>query len=242
MSDIDEEIDGLYGLALEEFTPARDSLAAELKDQGDRDASARVKKLCRPTVSAWAVNQLVRKRRKDVQQLLSVGEEVRAAQRSAVSGRAEEIRAITERRRRVVDRLIDLAEDLLVQAGHATSRSTLDKVAETLTAATMDEEAAGAVGAGRLPRELAPPSGFEALAGQIPVPAESTSKRDREARERAKRAEEQARAAEQAAEEADRTARRLEQEAERIRQDAERARRKADRAAERAQDLRRKVL
>jgi len=242
MADANEHFDRLYGLPLDEFTSARDRLSSELRDQGESDAAARVKKLRRPTVSAWVVNQLVRNHRSEVQELLSVGDDVRAAQRAALSGAgAERIREITGRRRRVVDRLLGRAEDLLAQAGHGTSRSTLDKVGDTLMAATVDEEAAEAVRAGRLERELAPPSGFEALAGQIPVAVESASKRDREARERARRAEEQAQEAEEAAKEADREARRMEQQAEQTRQDAERARRRADRAAERAQQLRRKV-
>jgi hypothetical protein len=242
MTETNEDLDRLYGLPPDEFTPARDRLAAELKEQGDGDSAGQVKKLRRPTVPAWAVNQLVRNHRSDVQELLSLGEEVRAAQRVALSGGgAEGIRDINARRRRLIDRLLGRAEDLLARAGHATSRPTLDKVGDTLLAATGDEEAAEAVRAGRLERELAPPSGFEALAGQTPVPATRPSKRDLQARERAQRAEDQARGAEDAAEEADSEARRLEQQAERTRQDAERARRRADRAAERAQELRRKA-
>jgi hypothetical protein len=242
MADINKHLDRLYSLSLDEFIQARDELATELREQSDHDSAARVKKLRRPTVSAWAVNQLVRTHRSEVQELLSVGEDVRAAQRAAVSGGgAEGIREITARRRRVVDRLLERTADLLAQAGHGTSRSTLDKVGDTLMAATADEEAAEALRAGRLARELVPPSGFEALAGQIPVGAETASKRDRQARERARRAEDQARAAEEAAEEADREARRLEQQAERTREDATRARRRADRASERARELRRKA-
>jgi hypothetical protein len=242
MADTNAHLDRLYGLPLDEFTPARDRLAAELRKQGDRDAAARVKKFRRPSVSAWAVNQLVRNHRSEVQELLAVGDDVRAAQRAALSsGSAKRIREITDRRRRVVDRLLDRAQDLLALAGHAISRSTIDKVGDTLMAATVDDEAAEAVRAGRLSHELAPPSGFEALAGQIPVPAESVSKLDRQARERAQRAEEQARDAEEAAKKGDREARRLEQQAERARQDAEQARQRADRAAERAQQLRQKA-
>jgi hypothetical protein len=238
MAETDEHLARLYGLPLDEFTSARDRLADELREQGDRDAATRVKKLRRPTVSAWGVNQLGRNHQSEVQELLSVGEDVRAAQRAALSGSgAERIRELTARRRRVVDRLLDLAEQLLAQAGHAGSRSTLDKVADTLMAATLDGEAAGAVRTGRLERELAPPSGLEALAGQIPV-SKPASKPERQARERARRAEDRARQAEEAAKEADREARRLEKQAERTREEAERARRRADRAAERARELR----
>jgi hypothetical protein len=171
-----------------------------------------------------------------------VGEDVRAAQRAALSGGGTKvIREISARRRRVVEQLLGRAEDLLAQAGHGASRSILDKVGDTLMAATVDEEAAEAVRAGRLVRELAPASGIEALAGQTPIPAESASQRDRQARDRARRVEDRARDAEKSAEEADREARRLEQEAERARLEADRARRKADRAAERARELRRKA-
>ena len=241
MADTDEVLARLYGLPLDEFTSARDRLVDELRDRGDRDAAAGVKKLRRPTVSAWAVNQLVRNHRREVLELLSMGEEVRAAQRAALSGGGtESIRELSARRRRVVDRLVDLTENLLAEAGHGTSRSTLDKVADTLMASIVDEEAAGAVRAGRLERELAPPSGFDALAGQVPV-SKTPSKPERQARERARKAEDRAREAEEAADEADREARHLEQQAERIRKEAERARRRAGRAAERAEELRRKA-
>lgn len=242
MADTKDPLDQLYGLPMDEFTSARDRLASGLKEQGDSDAAAQVKKRRRPTVSAWVVNQLVRKHRTDVQKLLSVGDEVREAQRAALSGGgAERIRQITERRRRILDRLLDQAEDLLGGAGHATSRATLDGVGDTLMAATVDEEAAEAVRAGRLSRELTPSSGFEAIADQIPVSTEAVSKQDRRARERAQRAEDQARDAEEAAKEADREARHMEQQAEAAQQDAERARRRADRAGERARGLRQKA-
>lgn len=240
MADADEHLDRLYALPLGEFTSARDQLATELREQGDRRAATQLKKLRRPTLSAWVVNQLVRSRRTDIQELLSVGDDVRAAQRAALSsGGAEGMREITVRRRRVVDRLLDRAEVLLAESGHAAGRSTLDKVGDTLMAATVDEKAADAVRAGRLGRELSAPSGFEAAAGQISAPSEVASKR--QARERARRAKVQAREAEEAAREADREARGLEQQAERTRQEAERARRKADRAAERARELKRKA-
>jgi hypothetical protein len=242
LTDTNAPLDRLYGLPLGEFTAARDQLVAELRESGDRDAATRVKKLRRPSVSAWVVNQLVRQHLSEVQELLSVGNDVRKGQRAALSGRgAERIREITTRRRRVVDRLLDGAEDLLTKAGQATSRSTLDKVGDTLMAATVDEEAAEAVRTGRLERELAPASGFETLAGQIPAPTKSASKRVQQARERAQRAQDQARDAELAAKEAEREARRLKQLADQTRLDAERAKRRADGAAKRARELRRKT-
>jgi hypothetical protein len=238
MANIDKRLDELYGLPLEEFTAARDRLAGELRESGD-DAASEVKKLRRPTVSAWALNQLVRNHRKEVQELLKVGDDVRAA---LSGGGPEKMRDVSARRRRVIDRLTDRTGEQLAHAGHATSRTTLDKVGDTLMAATMDEDAADALRTGRLTRELSPPSGFEAaLGGQIPAPSRTASKRDRQVEERVRRTETQVREAETVAREADREARRLEEQAERARRDAERARRRADRAEERAQELRRKA-
>ena len=54
-----EIADGLYGLPQDEFTPARDARAKELK--ADKDLAAAVKKLKKPSVAAWAVNLFVRR-------------------------------------------------------------------------------------------------------------------------------------------------------------------------------------
>ena len=58
-----DEIDRLYELPLEEFTAARNALA---KETGD----AALKQLKKPTVPAWAVNQLARRREVDMRRLL----------------------------------------------------------------------------------------------------------------------------------------------------------------------------
>jgi hypothetical protein len=234
----DENLDRLYGLPLDEFTGARDSLAAELRVQGDRETAAEVKKLRKPSVAAWSVNQLARTHKLEVEELLSVGQDLREAQKKAMSGGgAEAIRDVTARRRRAVDRLVDRAQELLARSEHGTSRTTLDKVSDTLLAATVDEEAAAAVGAGRLTRELEPPSGFEILGEGAPAPIKPKPKREPQVDGRVLRAREQAQGAQDEAREANREARRLEQEAERARRSAERARQKADRATERAEEL-----
>ncbi|MDQ4005357.1 MAG: hypothetical protein M3135_03525, partial [Actinomycetota bacterium] len=71
------DADELYDLRPEEFTAARDGLVRSLKDAGDGDAAAEVKKLRRPTVVAWALNQLVRRHRRRVEELIAAGEALR---------------------------------------------------------------------------------------------------------------------------------------------------------------------
>src|SRR4051812_44776528 len=54
-------VDDLFALDPSEFTAARDRLVAELREAGDKGAAAEVKALRRPTVTAWALNQLARR-------------------------------------------------------------------------------------------------------------------------------------------------------------------------------------
>ncbi|HEX6459560.1 MAG TPA: hypothetical protein VF032_11635, partial [Thermoleophilaceae bacterium] len=66
----EEQLDALYGLPLEEFTPRRDELSKELRAAGSRDAAAWVKALRKPTAAAWLVNQLARTQRADTKKML----------------------------------------------------------------------------------------------------------------------------------------------------------------------------
>ena len=60
------DVDELYGLPLDEFVPARNALARELKGAGEPAEAAEVAALRKPSVAAWAVNQLVRTQRRGV--------------------------------------------------------------------------------------------------------------------------------------------------------------------------------
>ena len=71
--DLEADIDRLYGVPLDEFVAERDQLAKRLNKDGDREAGARVKALRKPTVGAWALNQAVRRRRKETAALLATG-------------------------------------------------------------------------------------------------------------------------------------------------------------------------
>ena len=55
-----DETARLYGLPLDEFTAERDAVAKRLRADGEREEAARIKKLRKPSVPAWAVNQAAR--------------------------------------------------------------------------------------------------------------------------------------------------------------------------------------
>ena len=165
-----DPIDGLFALPPEDFTAARDGLAKRLHAEGDADAARQVRQLRRPTVPAWAVDQLARTAPEDLQRLLSTSHELRRAQRAALSGAGGgRLRAATARRRALLDELTERAARLLADAGRSPDPHRA-AIAATLEAATVDGEAADLVRSGRLSRELPPPSGFGGLSGLTLVP------------------------------------------------------------------------
>jgi hypothetical protein len=157
--------DELFGLPPEEFVAARDEVARRLRREGDAEAARRVKALRRPSLSAWAVNQLARSRQQALEGLLAAGERLRAAHQAALAGGdAAELRAATRAEREAVAGLVSAALDRLREAGHPTTETTRDRIAATLHAAAASPEAADLVRHGRLTADL-DPSGFGAASG-----------------------------------------------------------------------------
>src|SRR2546430_2524275 len=76
---VEAAADELYGLPLAEFTRARDERTRALRKGGKRQAAEAVKALRRPTTGAWALNQLARRRRDELERLLATGKRLRGA-------------------------------------------------------------------------------------------------------------------------------------------------------------------
>ena len=148
------EIDRLYALPLEEFTPERDELAKRLRKEGDAEAAADVKALNKPSVAAWAVNQVQRDRPDDVRNLLDVTEELHRVHRKLSSaGARERLEEAAGMQRDLIRSLVRCAEQLLEAAGHRATDATLGKVADTFRAAAVDDELREQVGRGRVVKE-----------------------------------------------------------------------------------------
>jgi hypothetical protein len=166
-----EEVERLFGLAPEAFVAARDQAAARLKRAGDAEAAARVKALRRPSLAAWAVNQLARTQREDLDRLLEAGTRLRAAHQSAVAGGgAAELRTASTAERQAAAGLVQAALQALRSAGHPATEATRERIAASLHAAAADPQAAELVGRGQLTREL-DPSGFGTLPDGSPSAA-----------------------------------------------------------------------
>ncbi|MDQ1709374.1 MAG: hypothetical protein QOG49_759 [Frankiaceae bacterium] len=144
----------MYRLTPDDFVTARDSLTRTLRAAGDKELSAQVKALRRPSVAAWLVNQLVRAHPADVDELLETGSALRDTQLAVLGGQADgsQLQALTATRRQQIDALVAAARRIAEDAGRAAA--PLDAVDRTLVAATSDPAAADAVRSGRLVKEL----------------------------------------------------------------------------------------
>ncbi len=213
----DDAVAELYQAPHGEFVNERKRLAGELKTAGDKSGATRLGKLPRPPISAWTVNQLWWKARDAFDELLETADKLRGGDLGAQSEHRD---AITKLRLR--------AAEILGDAGHAATESTLRRVATTLAALAatggFDPDPPGALGADR------DPPGFEALGiGAAEAPAAPAKKPP--AKAHAKQAEEPAEdagAEEQRQAEAEEKRAQAEAAAERKRQEAAEKKRLAE--------------
>ena len=217
----------LYGLPLDEFTKARDELAGHLKKEGATEQAGRVKKLKKPSVAAWALNQLARRHREGIEELLRLRDELAEAPGPA------ELRSLSDARKRHIAQLLHRSEEILVEGGHAPAPATMDKIRQSLYAGDDPDEREALVG-GTLVRELQPSGGLEhifALGSQV-----GDDDRDDEPDEKPSPE------AKRAATKLDRDARALEEEAERLTEVAERLQKEAVAAVDDAGVAQRRAL
>jgi hypothetical protein len=151
MTKRDEAIDQLYQLSLEEFTAARNALA---KETGD----ASIKKLEKPNLAAWAVNQLYWRERKVYDELIKTSGQVRTAYKQMLGGKTADVKAAETFHTEAMRKAKEAIRRMLDQAGNTASDAVMTPVTETLDALPTADEP------GRLTKPLRR-TGFEALQG-----------------------------------------------------------------------------
>ena len=144
----DEAVQALYRAPLAKFVEERKRLSAEVAPA----ESKLFLKLPRPSVSAWATNQLFWQARPAFDELFETGERLRAGELDA-----------TAAHRQATSQLVTRAAAILEEAGHGTSEATLRRVGTNLAAlAAQGDFAPDPPGALKSDRE---PPGFGALEG-----------------------------------------------------------------------------
>jgi hypothetical protein len=156
---LDTQIDDLYRLPLSEFTTARNALAKTVKG----DQAARVKRLEKPTVVPWTLNQLYWRERKTFDRLIAAGRALRDAQIAALKGKGGDLRAAASDHRAALADAVATATQLAAQAGAHPQAEPLSRMLEALSLAPELPP-----NVGRL-TDVIQPAGFEALAGVTPV-------------------------------------------------------------------------
>jgi hypothetical protein len=221
---LESELDALYALPLEEFTKARNDLAARLRKAHQAEAAGLVRALKKPTAAAWSANQLAREEPKQVSALLEAGARLRELQQQALAGnaRADEVSDAATVERDAVRTLLTSARRLL---GERATQPLLDKLSQTLRAAAIESDARTLLQRGRLTEDLK-------AVGFGPLEAVKSARRRgdevaRAARERvtmlrgeARRLSGEARTADRAASDAARAASILREEAEQKKREA----------------------
>lgn len=149
-SEYDEAVQTLYRAPQPTFVAERQRLSLQLKSDGDKAGAAALAKLPRPSISAWAVNQLFWHARPTFDEMFETAAQLR-------SGKLEARRA----HRHAMAQLSTRARQLLSEAGHAASEATVRRVEMTLSSlaamGSFDPEPPGALSKDR------EPAGFEAF-------------------------------------------------------------------------------
>jgi hypothetical protein len=182
-AELEDRIDHLYKLPLDEFTDARNTLAKESSDSS-------VKKLEKPSVAAWAVNQLYWRERKLFDQVIKTAGQVRTAHKQLLAGKSADVRAVEVFHNEAMRKAKDAIRRMLEASGNKGADAVMMPIAETLDALPSTDPP------GRLTKPLRR-TGFEALQGVTiaarpkvtprvepkKTPAEKESDKDRRKRE-----------------------------------------------------------
>lgn len=152
---LDRDIDTLYQLPLGEFTVARNALAKSLGAKGGA-----VKSLEKPSVSAWAINQLYWGERRVYDKLIRASERVRAGHAQLLNGKKVDLSTLEGQHGAAVKEGAEVVRALLAKAGDPATPATMKSVVDTLQALPGGSEP------GRLTKALAP-MGFGAFGALI---------------------------------------------------------------------------
>src|SRR3954468_1467826 len=150
---LETDIDRLYQLPLEEFTAARNALARNAGSD-----AAEVRKLGKPSVAPWAVNQLYWKRRDVYDALVEASNALRKTHKTILGGHRADLREPSRAHEEALEAALKATLAILEEAGHPATDATRQGILTTLRALPTNETA------GRLTETLQP-GGFEMLQG-----------------------------------------------------------------------------
>jgi len=149
-------LDHLYQVPLGEFVAARNALA---KTSGAEGAAIRA--LQKPSLPAWAVNQLYWRRRDVHEALIERAQDLRATHDATLKGTRADLRGASRAHEEAVEAALKATLAILAEDGQPATEATRQAIATTLRGLPADEQP------GRLTRQIQP-RGFDMLAAALP--------------------------------------------------------------------------
>ncbi len=152
--DLADHAADLYALPLDRFVAARNAIAREAMQCGDRELSADLRALPKPSSAAWLVNVLAARRRERLEEVLELGTSLREAQTSADRAR---LHALGQQRQHllaaVAGESLEAAADLGYDVGAHTHAATEQCIVEARHDVDAAEVAVRTVDAVRAPAD-----------------------------------------------------------------------------------------
>src|SRR5581483_10162489 len=114
LSAVANAVSELYALPLERFTAARNELATRARKEGRRDEAEAIRKLPKPSITAWALNQVAQRSPDLIDDLLLAGQNLARAQQALLAGQGQaSFRGASDEQRVAVAAVVQAAADLL---------------------------------------------------------------------------------------------------------------------------------
>jgi hypothetical protein len=156
------QLDRLYAAPLDEFVAVRKEVSVDLADDGHGEEAEAVRALRKPSLPAWAVNQLAREEKPALKRLLDATAAVRRAQGEGRGDYAGARRDLDE----AAAELVGAARTVIDRSGKKPTEAMLRRVEQTLRGAATSQP--DELRRGVLAEEVEP-AGFEALLGVAPA-------------------------------------------------------------------------
>jgi hypothetical protein len=156
--------DQLFAAPLERFVETRAELAAELAQNGQKDDSKTLKGIRRPSLSAWATNQVVRNALAEVTAFFEANDHLRQVQHAMMSGQSERTayQAAAETFRDATTVLGTAIRETLEGLGRNVEAPLVERVLSNVRLAAVSDQRRDEVLSGQLENDVA--SGEDDLA------------------------------------------------------------------------------
>lgn len=128
--DLAEAAERVYAAGWDEFVTVRGDLVKQARAAKDKELATRIGQLRKPSRSGWLVNQWVRRRGAEVDQLFDLADLLGEAHRSLA---ADDLRTLTAQRRKLIMTLTRSVITVGAELGHRASQGTTAEVSELLT-------------------------------------------------------------------------------------------------------------